>query len=98
MRDQRGIPRDTSLAFCVMVDAGVLRLSLVAELDGRVLGHVAFSPVTMSDGSYDGCGLGSAYLLPALRQGSAKAVPVEIQGIPGSIIWRARLFKRGNCL
>ncbi len=29
--------------------AGARTTSLVAELDGRVVGHLAFSPVTMSD-------------------------------------------------
>ena len=31
--------------------AEALTVSLVAELDGRVIGHVAFSPVTISDGT-----------------------------------------------
>jgi putative acetyltransferase len=31
--------------------AKALTLSLVAELDGRVIGHIAFSPVTISDGT-----------------------------------------------
>lgn len=31
--------------------AGALTLSLVAETEGRVVGHVAFSPVTISDGT-----------------------------------------------
>ena len=31
--------------------AKALTVSLVADLDGRVIGHIAFSPVTMSDGS-----------------------------------------------
>jgi putative acetyltransferase len=30
--------------------ARALTLSLVAEVDGRVVGHIAFSPVTISDG------------------------------------------------
>jgi len=38
--------------------AGVLTLSLVAELDGVIVGHVAFSPVTVSDGSAGWYGLG----------------------------------------
>ncbi len=29
--------------------AGALTISLVAEIDGRVVGHIAFSPVTISD-------------------------------------------------
>ncbi|HRW46464.1 MAG TPA: hypothetical protein P5333_03055, partial [Caldilinea sp.] len=38
--------------------AGVLTVSLVAEVDGRVVGHIAFSPVTMSDGTAGWYGLG----------------------------------------
>ena len=38
--------------------AGALTLSLVAEIDGRVVGHIAFSPVTISDGSKNWYGLG----------------------------------------
>jgi len=33
--------------------AGALTLSLVAEINGRVVGHIAFSPVTISDGTED---------------------------------------------
>ena len=39
-------------------DAGALTVSLVAEIDGRVVGHIAFSPVTISDGSSDWYSLG----------------------------------------
>jgi putative acetyltransferase len=38
--------------------AKVLTLSLVAVIDGRVIGHIAFSPVTISDGTQDWYGLG----------------------------------------
>jgi putative acetyltransferase len=31
--------------------ANALTVSLVPELDGRVVGHIAFSPLAMSDGS-----------------------------------------------
>ena len=44
--------------------ARALTVSLVAELNGRVIGHVAFSPVTMSDGTPDGYGLGPVSVLP----------------------------------
>ena len=44
--------------------ADALTVSLVAELDGRVVGHVAFSPVTISDGSQDWYGLGPVSVLP----------------------------------
>ncbi|BBO78051.1 hypothetical protein DSCW_54680 [Desulfosarcina widdelii] len=31
--------------------AGALSLSLLAEIDGQVVGHIAFSPVVISDGT-----------------------------------------------
>lgn len=31
--------------------AGALTLSLVAEIEGRVIGHIAFSPVILSGGT-----------------------------------------------
>lgn len=44
---------------------GRLRVSLVAEQAGQLLGHVAVSPVTLSDGSLDWYGLGPISVLPA---------------------------------
>ena len=55
--------------------AKALAVSLVAELDGRVIGHVAFSLVTISDGTRDWYGLGPVSVLPAYqRQGVGKAL------------------------
>jgi putative acetyltransferase len=55
--------------------AGALTLSLVAELDGRVVGHIAFSPVTISDGTPDWYGLGPVSVLPKYqRMGIGKAL------------------------
>ena len=55
--------------------AGTLAVSLVAELDGQVIGHVAFSPVSLSDGTPDWYGLGPVSVLPAhQRQGIGKAL------------------------
>ena len=48
--------------------AGALTLSLVVEADGAVIGHVAFSPVTISDGSKGWYGLGPISVDPS-RQG-----------------------------
>ncbi|WP_454695357.1 GNAT family N-acetyltransferase [Achromobacter aegrifaciens] len=48
-------------------EAGALTLSLVARLDGRIAGHVAFSPVRVSDGSADWYGLGPVAVLPDLQ-------------------------------
>jgi putative acetyltransferase len=58
--------------------ANVLTVSLVAELDGRVVGHVAFSPVTISDGTMHWYGLGPVSVLPEhQRQGIGKALMQE---------------------
>jgi putative acetyltransferase len=55
--------------------AGALAVSLVAEHDGRVIGHVAFSPVAMSDGTPDWYGLGPVSVLPSYqRQGVGNAL------------------------
>ena len=54
---------------------GALKVSLVAELDGRVVGHVAFSPVTISDSTQNWYGLGPVSVLPELQlQGVGKAL------------------------
>ncbi len=47
--------------------AGALSLSLVAEQAGRVVGHLCFSPVTISDGSPHWYGLGPISVAPALH-------------------------------
>lgn len=44
-----------------------LAVSLVAELDGKVVGHIAFSPVTISDGTTGWYGLGPVSVTPALQ-------------------------------
>jgi putative acetyltransferase len=55
--------------------ANALAVSLVAEMDGRVIGHIAFSPVTISDGTQNWYGLGPVSVLPEYqRQGIGKAL------------------------
>lgn len=44
--------------------AGALTVSLVAEVDGEIVGHLALSPVTMSDGTADWHGLGPVSVVP----------------------------------
>jgi putative acetyltransferase len=56
--------------------AKALTVSLVAELDGRVVGHVAFSPVSVSDGSAGWYGLGPLSVLPDYQR----------QGIGGALL------------
>jgi len=58
--------------------AKALTVSLVAEVDGRVVGHVAFSPVSISDGTKNWYGLGPVSVLPTYqRQGIGKALIQE---------------------
>jgi putative acetyltransferase len=58
--------------------ANALTLSLVAEANGRVVGHIAFSPVTISDGSASWYGLGPVSVLPDYqRQGIGSALILE---------------------
>jgi putative acetyltransferase len=58
--------------------AGALTVSLVAEVDGRVVGHIAFSPVAISDGTKDWYGLGPVSVLPMYqRMGIGKALILE---------------------
>lgn len=73
--------------------AQALTVSLVAELDGRVVGHIAFSPVAMSDGSPGWYGLGPVSVLPEYQR----------QGIGGALIQEGlsrlqELGARGCCL
>ena len=56
-------------------DANALTISLVAEIDGRVVGHIAFSPVIISDGTKDWYGLGPVSVLPDYqKQGIGKSL------------------------
>ena len=73
--------------------AGALSLSLVAEVDGRVAGHIAFSPVTLSDGTPGWYGLGPVSVLP----------PLQGRGIGSKLITQGlarlqALGARGCCL
>ncbi|QQE64341.1 GCN5 family acetyltransferase [Leptolyngbya sp. BL0902] len=56
--------------------AGALTVSLVAVLEDQVVGHIAFSPVTMSDGSAGWYGLGPLSVLP----------PYQGQGIGTALV------------
>ncbi len=55
--------------------AGALTVSLVAEIDGQVVGHIAFSPITISDGATGWYGLGPVSVLPEYqKQGIGKSL------------------------
>jgi putative acetyltransferase len=60
--------------------AGALSLSLIAETGGALAGHVAFSPVTVSDGSSGWYGLGPISVKPA-RQGQGIGSALVREGI-----------------
>lgn len=73
--------------------AKALSVSLVAERDGHVIGHIAFSPVAISDRTPDWYGLGPVSVLPAYqRQGIGTALIRE--GLSRLKAMRAR----GCCL
>jgi len=55
--------------------AKALTVSLVAEREGKIVGHVAFSPVTISDNAPNWYGLGPVSVLPEYqRQGIGTAL------------------------
>ena len=55
--------------------AEALAISLVAEINGRIVGHIAFSPITISDGSIGWYGLGPVSVLPEFqKQGIGKSL------------------------
>ncbi len=55
--------------------AGALTVSLVAEIGSRIVGHIAFSPVTISDGTTGWYGLGPISVLPEYhKQGIGKSL------------------------
>ena len=60
-------------------DAGQLAVSLVAEADGDVVGHIAISPVSISDGSKHWYGLGPVSVSPQRQR----------QGIGSQLMGRA---------
>jgi len=58
--------------------AGVLSISLVAEIEKQVVGYIAFSPVTISDGSKNWYGLGPISVMPEYqKQGIGKTLVNE---------------------
>jgi putative acetyltransferase len=58
-------------------DAGALEISLVAEQDGAVVGHIAFSRATIGDASRDWYLLGPVAVLPALHRRGIGSALVE---------------------
>jgi putative acetyltransferase len=48
--------------------SNAMTISLVAEINGKTVGHIAFSPVTLSDGSHGWYGLGPISVLPEFQR------------------------------
>ena len=55
--------------------SNALTLSLVAEIEEQIVGHIAFSPIEIADGTTEWYGLGPVSVLPELKFGNT-----EIQG------------------
>ena len=73
--------------------ANALTVSLVAEEDGCIIGHIAFSPVTLSDGTRDWYGLGPVSVLPECqRRGIGRSLIKE------GLLRLKALNARGCCL
>jgi putative acetyltransferase len=68
-------------------ETGALSISLVAEVDGKVVGHIAFSPVSIQGEQSNWYGLAPVSVLPAYQR----------QGIGGMLIQAglAELHKMG---
>lgn len=59
--------------------SGVLTISLVAEVNNKVIGHIAFSPVAFSDGTTEWFGLGPVSVHPDYqKQGVGSKLIVEV--------------------
>jgi putative acetyltransferase len=55
--------------------ADALTISLVAEIDEHIVGHIAFSPISIADGTKDWYSLGPVSVLPKLqKQGIGSAL------------------------
>lgn len=81
------------LIVCELRKAGALSLSLVAELEGNVVGHLCFSPVSITDGSEKWFGLGPISVSPEMqgkgvgsRLMKAGLAALEANGAAGCVV------------
>lgn len=76
-------------------DADALTISLVAEVGGQVVWHIAFSPLTISDGSPNWYGLGPISVLPEYqKQGIGKSLIYEGLSLLKNSSWHCRISQR----
>lgn len=74
-------------------NAESLTISLVAEYDHSVVGHIAFSPITISDGTTGWFGLGPVSVLPEFqKKGIGKTL------IDEGLLRLKAIHARGCCL
>ncbi|WP_428156165.1 GNAT family N-acetyltransferase [Brevundimonas sp.] len=73
--------------------AGALSLSLVAEQDGAIIGHVGFSPVRIDSEDIGWFGLGPVSVSPGLQRGGVGSALIkagldllESQGAKGCVV------------
>lgn len=73
--------------------AGALSISLVAEKDGKVVGHVAFSPVLIDGQDTGWFGLGPVSVTPTLQRSGIGTAMIEEglrllgdRGAPGAVV------------
>ena len=59
--------------------ADALTISLVAQLQGKLVGHIAFSPVTLTDGTDNWYGLGPVSVLPDYQK---QGIGTKLEVIP----------------
>lgn len=71
-------------------EANALTISLVAEIDGQVVGHIAFSPVTISDGAIGWYGLGPVSVLPDYQKKELEN-PLSVKGCLCLKSWVAKV-------
>ncbi len=66
-RDAPHTSHNEQFILAALRDAGALSVSLVAEQGGSLLGHVAVSPVSISDGTSGWFGIGPVSVIPRLQ-------------------------------
>ena len=114
--DEHAIHRVTKAAFtnvshtrgmeaqivCKLRKDGDLRLSIVAEVNGKIVGHVAFSPITVAGRHDDWFGLGPVAVRPDMqRRGIGSALvtcgltELRAAGAKGcALVGKPRFYKR----